>query len=201
GRTFQPGELLWREGDLNGMMVCIMEGHVKIYNLTPEGNAITHYIFGPDDIFGFMPLFDDEPYPVHAQAVDVVRARVVTREALHEAVSSDPHLAIFLIRLLSKRLREAMRQSEMLSSRGFVNKVAMALSSLIPPKGADRDTSILTLAVSSRDFSSLYGLSPESFSRGITALVQEGIIHRLGNNSFQVLDYERLRQFAAPRLI
>ncbi len=36
------------------------------------------------------------------------------------------------------------------------------------------------------------GLTPESFSRGITRLVDTGIIHRLGGNTFQILDPERL---------
>ena len=154
-----------------------------------------------DEIFGFMPLLDDEPYPVHARAVDNVSARVVTREALQEAVIRDPGLALLLIKLLSKRLREAFLQTERLSIRGVVNKVAMALNSLMPESVQERAPTILTLSVSSRDFAGLYGLSPESFSRGITTLVQEEVILRLGHNSFQVLDVARLQQYALPHLL
>ncbi|MBK7770990.1 MAG: cyclic nucleotide-binding domain-containing protein [bacterium] len=55
-RTFKPGALLWREGDTNGMLVSLAEGRVKIYRLMPDGNSVTNYIFGPGDVFGFMPL-------------------------------------------------------------------------------------------------------------------------------------------------
>ncbi len=200
-RTFVPGELLWREGDRDGMMVFLMEGHVKIYNLLPEGNTVTYFIFGPGNVFGFMPLLDDEPYPVFAKAVDTVTAKTVTREGLHDAILQDPQLALLLIRLLSRRLREAFQQADVLSSRGVVNKVAMALCSLSEEAPRQGDHSILTLSVPSRDFAGLYGLTPESFSRGITTLVQEGIIHRLGNNAFQILDAARLRQHAVPNMI
>jgi predicted transcriptional regulator len=48
------------------------------------------------------------------------------------------------------------------------------------------------LPVSSREYAGLAGLTPESFSRGITKLADLGIIHRLKANSFQILDHERL---------
>jgi len=69
-RTFKAGELLWHEGDTNGMLVSLVEGRVKIYRLLPNGNSVTNYLFGPGDLFGFMPLFDDAPYPAYRIEVE-----------------------------------------------------------------------------------------------------------------------------------
>lgn len=195
-RTFKAGELLWREGDTNGMLVSVVEGRVKIYRLLPEGNAVTNFIFGPGDVFGFMPLFDDSPYPAYAQAIGVVHARIVTRSRLHDVIRHDPDLALLLLKQLSMRLREAFDHIDVLSVHGVVNKVAMALVSLMTDDPGRGSLKILTLPVSSGEFASLYGLTPESFSRGITQLVEAGVIHRLGVNSFQVLKPDALFQQA-----
>ncbi|MBK9472906.1 MAG: Crp/Fnr family transcriptional regulator [bacterium] len=195
-RTFKPGALLWREGDTNGMLVSLAEGRVKIYRLMPDGNSVTNYIFGPGDVFGFMPLFDDAPYPAFAQAVGSVRAGVVTRAQLHEAIQRDPVLASLLLKQLSRRLRAAFDQIEALSVRGVIHKVALALASLMSSKQPHEGLEILNLPVSSAEFAKLYGLTPESFSRGVTQLVENGIVHRLRVNSFQVLKPQELRDTA-----
>lgn len=195
-RTFAAGELLWREGDVDGMLVSLVEGQVKIFRVLPGGSSATSYIFGAGDVFGFMPLLDDAPYPACAQAIGPVRARVVTRAGLREAVRGDPDLALLLLKQLSRRLREAFDHIEVLSSRGVVRKVAMALTALLADETRQDGAAILTLPVASGEFANLYGLTPESFSRGITELVDGGVIHRLGINSFQVLKPAALREQA-----
>lgn len=197
-RTFNPGALLWREGDTAGMLVSLIEGRVKIYRLLPEGHSVTNFIFGPGDVFGFMPLFDDAPYPAFAQALGAVKARIVTRARLHEAVRRDPDLALLLLKQLSRRLREAFDQVEVLSVRGVSHKVAMALTTLMSDDRKPDGAEIIALPVSSADFANLFGLTPESFSRGVTQLVEDGIIHRLRINSFQILLPDELRQRARP---
>lgn len=195
-RHIRAGQLLWREGDTNGMLVSLVEGRVKIYRLLPQGKAVTNFIFGPGDVFGFMPLFDDSPYPAYAQAIVDVHARIVTRSMLHEAIRQDPELALLLLKQLSRRLRDAFDHIDVLSVHGVVRKVAMALLSLLTDDSGRGGLKIVTLPVSSMEFASLYGLTPESFSRGITQLVEAGAIHRLSVNSFQVLNLDELTRQA-----
>ena len=196
-RTFKAGQLLWREGDENGKLVALVDGRVKIYRLLPNGEAATAFIFGPGDVFGFMPFFDDAPYPAFAQAIGVVKARVAERADLHEALRKEPDLAILLLKLLSRRLREAFDHIEVISARGVLYKAARALASLMPEARVAGGATILTLPVSSAEFANLFGLTPESFSRGITQLVESGVIHRLRVNSFQVRDPDELLHLAS----
>ena len=57
-RRFRRGELLWREGDTTGMLVALQRGQVRIYRLMPRGKAVTLFLFGPGEVFGFLPFFD-----------------------------------------------------------------------------------------------------------------------------------------------
>jgi CRP-like cAMP-binding protein len=196
-RHFTAGSLLWREGETSGLLVALETGRVKIYRLLPTGRAVTVFIFGPGDVFGFLPFLDGEPYPAYAQALEDVEAQVMSRDDLLSAVRADPHVAVTLIGLVGRRLREAMRHIETLSSPGVLPRVASALVALLPAAG-DRGgaTGIIRLPVSGGEFAAALGITPESLSRSLTRLVSARVLHRLGPGRFQALDPEALRQAA-----
>jgi CRP-like cAMP-binding protein len=54
-RRFAKGDLLWREGETSGWLVAIRSGHVKVYRLLPTGRAVTLFVLGTGDVFGFSP--------------------------------------------------------------------------------------------------------------------------------------------------
>lgn len=190
--TFEAGTLLWREGDDAGGLVALESGRVKVYRALPAGNAVTMYIFGPGDVFGFMPLLDGRPYPASAQALDEVRALVVSRADLRAALEHEPAVALAMIKLLATRLREAFDRIERSSVPEVLPRVAAALASLLD-EGDGAALAILALPVRAREFAGAIGVAPESFSRAITKLVEAGVLHRLGPRRFQVLDAVALR--------
>jgi len=192
-RRFVADSLLWREGETSGLLVSLESGRVKIYRLLPSGRSVTVFIFGPGDVFGFLPFLDGEPYPAYAQALEDTDARVMSRDELLSAVREDPQLAVALIGLLGRRLREAMRHIESLASPGVLPRVASALTSLLPDA---RGAGIIRLPVAGGELAAAIGVTPETLSRSITKLVRARILHRLGHGRFQVLDAEGLRQAA-----
>ena len=196
-RSFRKGQLLWSEGDADGLLVFLKSGRVKIYRLLPTGKAITLYIFGKGSVFGFMPFFDDAPYPAYAQALDNCEAEVISRSGLRQAVHQDPEVAIVLMKHLARRLRDAFDTIERLQSKGTDPKVASAMLALVEDApDLSYKPVILTLPISSHEFAQSLGLTPESFSRSITHLVEKGILKRLKRNRFQVLDSEALKDVA-----
>lgn len=177
--------------------MALETGRVKVYRLLPTGRTVTVFIFGPGDVFGFLPFLDGQAYPASAQALDEVEARVMSRDELVSAVRSDPELALAFVSFLGQRLRDAMERIERLSTPGVLPRVAAALVALLPgsddPAGAGH---ILRLPVSGAEFAAAIGVTPETLSRSITKLVSRRILHRLGHGRFQVLDVEGLRQAA-----
>lgn len=189
---FKSGHILWNEGDPAGKMISIIKGRVKIFRPLADGKQAPIYIFGPGDTFGFLPFIDGSPYPASAEVIEDIEAMMITRGKLHAALMQDPDVAIFLLGHLGKRLRGAFDQIERLSTRGVLPKIAAALVALFVQPGKNESSEIISLPVSSREYAAFLGLTPESFSRGITKLVDTGILHRLGGNAFQILDTERL---------
>jgi CRP-like cAMP-binding protein len=190
-------ETLWREGDAKGMLVSIVEGRVRVYRLMPDGKAVTMYIMRPGDVFGFLPLIDGGPYPVSAEAIEDVNAMVITHAQFLEALNDDPRAALPLLRFLSGHLRTAFDLIMRLSSRDALSRVASALCGLLEEQEALARGEI-ELPVSSREYAALLGLTPESFSRKITELVEMDVLERAGINRFRIIDYEKLSSIAVP---
>jgi CRP-like cAMP-binding protein len=196
-RQFKKGSLLWREGETSGLLVAMKTGRVKIYRLLPTGRAVTLFLFGPGDLFGFLPFLDGSPYPAHAQAIEDVEAEVLPRSALLQALRADPELAVTLIGLLGARLRDAMDLIESLSTPGAPGRVAAALLALMPEAAAPEPV-VLKLPVTAQEFAGAVGIAPETFSRALKHLEDARLIAREGLGRYRVLDLKGLRQAAAP---
>ncbi len=195
-RTFESGSLLWREGDDSGILVALESGRVKIFRVLPTGTAVTIYLFGPGDVFGFMPFLDGQPYPASAQALDEATALVVSRTDLRAAFERDPQVALALVKLLATRLREAFDRIERSSVPEVLPRVAAALTALLPEGPDAGPLVVIELPVRAREFAAAIGIVPESLSRALTKLVEAGVLHRLGPRRFQVLDTSALRHAA-----
>jgi CRP-like cAMP-binding protein len=195
-RRFAKGELLWREGETSGLLVAIRSGHVKAYRLLPIGRAVTLFVLGPGDVFGFLPFLDGEPYPAYAQAIDDVVADVMPRSELVQAVRSNPEVAMTLMSLLGRRLREAFDRIEKESTPGTLSRVALAIHAIVPPGASPGSTVILELPVSAAEFAAAVGVSPETLSRAVSKLAADGVVHRIGPGRLQVLDLDALAKTA-----
>ena len=189
-RQFERDSFFWHEGDTTGMLVAVVSGHVKAFRTLPGGREVTVYLFGPGDVFGFLPFLDGDPYPLSTRAVDDVEADVLLREELLETVRENPDVAMALLALLGKRLREAFDRVAG-SSGGAIPRVAAALVSLIPADH-ERSTVVIELPVAGHEYAAALGITPESLSRAVSKLVEDGVVRRLGTRKLQVLSVEKL---------
>ncbi len=196
-RRFPAGSVLWREGDPANIVVAVDEGHVRIFRQLPDGNSAAMYLFGPGELFGFLPFLDGRPYLATAVAMDNVRARTMSRQGLFQALQENPEVALPLFSFLGRRLRDAFDRIELLSARGTLPRVAAALVALLP-LDAKENAAVVFLPAASGEFARSLGISPESFSRAVTGLVDAGVIRRLGRGRFQVLDVQSLRKIGSP---
>ncbi len=197
-RHFRKGNFLWREGDTTGMLVVLRTGRVKVYRVLPEGREVTLFIFGPGDLFGFLPFLDGQAYPAHARALEDVEADVMPRATLLQVFRSEPELAVTLISFLGKRLRACFDLIRSLSMPGARARVAQALLAISPPDEATGAQPVIHLPVSAHEFAGAIGIVPETFSRAMTSLVQEGILERVGSGGYRVLNLEQLQRATDP---
>src|SRR3712207_5263271 len=59
-RRFEPGEVVFHEGDDSDTCYVVRSGHARAVRAHADGRQITLATFGPGDIFGELAMFDAE---------------------------------------------------------------------------------------------------------------------------------------------
>ena len=139
---FQPGQMIFREGDTTQEAYRILKGRVEI-SIAGDGKSVILAQLGEGDIFGEMAMVDERPRSASAQALDVTECEVLTAENFNEAVLQRPeilipYLASFFERLrtANDRLRMEMRlraQAEQRASAPAASNPAAAVARVVAP--------------------------------------------------------------------
>src|SRR4051794_32745706 len=69
-RSFDPGQLVFREGDDSDTCYIVRDGHARAIRSHSDGRAITLATFGPGDIFGELAMFQDERRSATVEALE-----------------------------------------------------------------------------------------------------------------------------------
>jgi len=139
---FQPGQMIFREGDTTQEAYRILKGRVEI-SIAGDGKSVILAQLGEGDIFGEMAMVDERPRSASAQALEVTECEVLTAENFNEAVLQRPeilipYLASFFERLrtANDRLRMEMRlraQAEQRASAPAASNPAAPMARVVAP--------------------------------------------------------------------
>ena len=103
---FQPGQMIFCEGDTTQEAYRILKGRVEI-SIAGEGKSVILAQLGEGDIFGEMAMVDERPRSASAQALEVTECEVLTAENFNEAVLQRPEILIPYLASFFERLRTA----------------------------------------------------------------------------------------------
>jgi CRP/FNR family cyclic AMP-dependent transcriptional regulator len=109
GRTYSPGDVIFREGDLGNEMFIIQSGKVKISKQLKDGEK-TLVILGPGDFFGEMAVIDKDVRSANASAVEDARLIALDEEVFEMHMQSNPKIVKKILKNLTARLRDANHQ-------------------------------------------------------------------------------------------
>jgi serine/threonine-protein kinase len=107
-RTYAPGEIVLREGDVGDAAYMIVSGSCRAYRSVDEREE-TLATMGPGDVFGEMALLLYEPRAASVVAVDTVTLLVLDKETLAEGLGIDGWTGA-LVRALAHRFRDLEQQ-------------------------------------------------------------------------------------------
>lgn len=109
---YAPGQVIVRQGDTGLGLYVIATGIVEVRKEHPDQGSTLLNVLGPGDFFGEMALLDD--YPRSATVVAREQAECVTLTKWHflAELESHPEMALPLLPILSRRVRDSMQQME-----------------------------------------------------------------------------------------
>ncbi len=105
-RHFGTGETVFHEGEAGDEIFIVREGRVQVFVTTDTGDKIIVGENERGDVFGEISLLDGGPRTATAVAIDPSDVLVLDRDRLLELVQKHPHVAIDLLTVMGRRLRD-----------------------------------------------------------------------------------------------
>lgn len=181
------------EGDEANGFYVVMSGKVKIFKLSFEGKEQIIHIFGPGEPFGEVPVFEGSLFPAHAQSLEKSRLLFFPRTEFVALIEANSALALSMLAVLCRRLRSMTSMIEELSLKEVPGRIATYLLLLRERSG---NSNQLVLDITKSQLASLIGTTPETVSRILTKLVQEGFVE-LDGARITISDHAALEMIAS----
>ena len=191
-KQFNKGQTIFSEGDETKGFFVVVDGRVKIYKVSSEGKEQILHIFEAGQSFGEVTVFAGQQLPANAQTLAKSLLLLFPRSAFVGLVTANPSLALNLLAIMSKKLRQFAAQIENLSLKEIPARLASYLIYLVEEQGTE-DT--ITLNISKGQLASLLGTIPETLSRIFAKLSVQNLI-RVEGPKITLLDRQRIEDLA-----
>lgn len=114
GKIFQPGEIIFQEGEPGDSMFVIQEGRVEIF-LERDGHEVPLKLLREGDFIGEMTLFNGGERSVSARSKETSRLLTVDRKNFLHRIKNDPTIAFRLVQMLTRQVTELERDISVIS--------------------------------------------------------------------------------------
>ena len=176
-RSFEPGQIVFREGDASDTCYVVRAGRARAIREHADGRTITLATFGPGDIFGELAMFEDELRSATVEAVQDTSVVAVLGPDMRRLMVEHPEISIRLVVALGRRLRETNDRLAKQSFQTVQSRVAVVLSELVAQAvAAGVPAQEVLLTATQADLAKLAGSSRESASRFLAVLERAGVI-------------------------
>jgi len=176
-RTFDSGQVVFREGDASDTCYIVRAGHARAVREHSDGRIITLATFGPGDIFGELAMFEDELRSATVEAVHPTEVVAILGRDMRRLMAQHPDISIRLVVALGRRLRETNERLAKQSFQTVQSRVAVVLRDLVAQEVADGVSGEEVLVTATQaDLAKLAGSSRESASRFLAVLERAGVI-------------------------
>jgi CRP/FNR family transcriptional regulator, dissimilatory nitrate respiration regulator len=185
------GESLFEQGDRAERFYLLLGGQIKLYRLSPAGNEKVIEVVTPGSTFAEALMFLDRPhYPVGAQALSAATLISIDARDFAAMLRESVDTCFLLMGDMSQRLRGLIREIDDLSLHSATCRVAGYLLAQVNEQGESFELQVPKQILASR-----LSVKPETFSRIIRNLSEQGYI-QIDGNRVQIRQAEAMRHVA-----
>jgi len=193
--NLEKGEAVFKQGDPCHYFCFVISGSVKIFRTTPDGQEKVLEVVGDRSTFAEAMMFmGRDAYVASAQAVQPTQLLMLSNDVYRQLVRRSEDTAMALLAALSMRLHRRVGEIEMLSLKNATHRVIRYLLSQGLRQCGDCEELSFELPMAKRLVAGHLSIQPETFSRILHNLGNEGLI-RVNGRMICILDRERLEEF------
>ena len=191
-RPCPAGGLVCRKGESVDHWIGVVDGLVKMANVSVEGKPMSFTGIGTGGWFGEGSLLKDEPRRYDIVALRESQIAYMPRATFARLLDTNFAFNRFLLVQLNERLGQFIAMIEHDRLRGPEARLARSLAGLFNPVLYPGIGS--SLPVSQEELGQLVGLSRQRVNQALKCLESEGLV-RVEYGSVSVLDLARLRTY------
>jgi CRP-like cAMP-binding protein len=176
-RRVVQGDTVFRQGEEAQSFYVLVDGRLKVTQVTPDGQQVVVRFMGPGEMFGCVAVFGGRRYPGTATAVEDSRLLGWTKGATQQLMERHPRLAINTLGTIGGRLQESQTRVRELSTERVERRIAHALLRLAEQAGKPVASGIrIDFAISRQDVAEMTGTTLHTVSRTLSAWEEQGIV-------------------------
>lgn len=175
------GTILFQTGDAYRGFYLLLSGTVQIYRLNEAGRMLVLHVIERGESFAEVPLFEptsSHTYPATAETLDDCTFLFIPSAAFLDFVDAHPRVCLGMLGEVTRRLREAVRQLDALSLQDVRERLARHLCDTASTR---RNPPTVDLNVPKSVLAAELGTVPETLSRALRDLEDDGLIQRRGD--------------------
>lgn len=185
---YPKGHHLFSSGDKAQKFYIIMEGWLKLYRSTFEGEEAVLAIFTRGDVFGEAAVFDDATYPFSVEVAENAKLMEIPAHVLRETAKDNPSIMGRIMASMSREMQKLQLENEHLSIMTAPQRVGCLLLQL--STGMQGKGGTFSFPYDKSLAAARLGMKPETFSRALSQLKPFGVNisgSEITINSFQCL--------------
>lgn len=194
-RRYGKGRIIFLEGEPGDAVFFLKSGRVKIAKTTPDGREhILHYI-QPGEVFAEVVLFGDQTYPASAEVLEDARLGLVRNQDMEALLIKSPSIAVALLKVMSRRLREAQAKINSLAHDDSYRRMTGMLLDLARQYGvpADKGTCI-DISLTNQELANLIGTTRETANRILNDFRRSGVLE-VDRQKITIIDEKKLKSW------
>lgn len=179
--SYPKGERLFRRGDAAAAFYMVVSGKVKLYRLSPDGHEKIMRLLGPNQTFAESIMFMETPrYPVHAEAIEPATVAAFRSDVFLEVLNESFDTCRAVMAQMTQRIQRHWDEIEALALLNSRYRVVHYLLSLVPE--GQKGPATIVLPTHKTLIAAQLALQPETLSRLLRSLGDEGLIESEGDN-------------------
>lgn len=185
--SYKRGEIIYHAGEKSNSLYIVHDGKIKIYNLSESGKQQLLRILKPGDFTGELSLFIESTHESYSEAMENVSVCIFKRSDLQKLLLKYPTISLKLLNELSKILKESHKQTTRFATEKVETRIALYFAEC----AEENHSNTFELPMTKVNLASYLGTTPETISRKLTDLEDEGLITKSGK-IIKILDLDKL---------
>ena len=193
-QRFDSRTFLFHQGETANNFYVILEGNIRLTQITPKGRQVIIRICEPGDPLAALVLLSNNPqYPLSAEAITKSKALSWNRQATMNMLEYYPQIAINGMKMVANRFWDLQAQHRELATERVEQRVALAILRLIKPTNNrnNNHNNFPKLTLTRQDLAEMTGTTAYTVSRICSQWEQQGILET-GREKLTILDLKKM---------